>query len=148
MNYKKDGFDGQRAIILPKSIINKVCLPDPIINSCYITAFGYYPKAKFHYRKRPNGSEQNILIYCLEGTGKVSIADKSSNVSPGECFVIPCHLAHQYKSDEESPWTIYWCHFKGEHSDDIVRAMLVKMSSYNSQIPFLDERIQLFDKLY
>jgi len=148
MNYKKDGFDGQRAIILPKSIIHKFCLFNQLINKAYITDLGYYPKAKFHYRKRPIGSEQNILIYCVEGTGKVTISNSSFSIEPGDYFVIPSHLAHHYKSDEKSPWTIYWCHFKGEQADAIVQAIINKASSYKSKVEFLEERINSFDTLY
>nr|WP_067060506.1 AraC family ligand binding domain-containing protein [Mucilaginibacter sp. L294] len=117
MNYKKDGFDGQRAIVIPKSIIHKFCVFNNIINKAYITDLGYYPNAQFHYRKRPLGTDQNILIYCIEGKGRVTIDKSNYTVVPGDFFIIPCNVSHYYKSDENDPWTIYWCHFKGEQAD-------------------------------
>lgn len=148
MNYKRDGFNGQRAVVLPKSIIHKFCLFNQIINKTYITDIGYYPKARFHYRKRPIGSEQNILIYCVEGIGKVTIRSNSFTIEPGEYFIIPSHIPHRYKSDEKSPWTIYWCHFKGEQADAIVQALIAKASSFKSKVEFVEERINLFNNLY
>ncbi|MGF7077685.1 AraC family transcriptional regulator [Mucilaginibacter sp. UYCu711] len=148
MNYKKDGFNGQRAIVLPKSIIHKFCLFNQVINKSYITDIGYYPKAKFHYRKRPIGSEQNILIYCVEGTGKVTIKANSFSIEPGDYFIIPTHIPHHYKSDEKSPWTIYWCHFKGEQADALVQAIISKGCSFKSKVEFTQERIDIFSNLY
>jgi AraC-like DNA-binding protein len=148
MNFKKDGFDGQRAIVLPKSIINKYCQENGLINRAFITDIGYYPKAKFHFRKRPHGAEQNILIYCIEGTGKVNIGTLSYNINPGDYFVIPKGMHHSYHTEEENPWTIFWCHFKGEQSDELVKRIFEKYGAYKSTVGFLQERIDLFNQLY
>ena len=45
---KKEGFEGQRAIVLPRKIIYQYCGNDPILSGVHITDIGYYPKAKFH----------------------------------------------------------------------------------------------------
>lgn len=148
MNYKRDGFDGQRAIVMPKSVIHKFCLFNPVINKAYITDLGYYPKARFHYRKRPFGADQNILIYCVEGKGKVTINEASYTIIPGDYFVIPCNTAHQYDTDEKNPWTIYWCHFKGEQADAIVKRLVDRSNSYKYSLDFWEGRIALFDQLY
>lgn len=148
MNFKKDGFDGQKAIVLPKSIINKYCQENGLINRAFITDIGYYPRAKFHLRKRPHGAEQNILIYCIEGTGDVNIGTLSYNIQPGDYFVIPRGITHSYKTEEENPWTIFWCHFKGEQADAMVRRIYEKYGSYKASVGFLQERIDLFNQLY
>ena len=148
MNYKRDGFNGQRAIVLPKSIIHKFCLFNPVINKAYITDLGYYPKARYHYRKRPFGTDQNILIYCLEGKGMVTIDTVNYTIAPGDYFVIPSNMPHHYKTDEKDPWTIYWCHFKGEQADAIVQRIIDRGTSFKYSIDFLEERINIFDQLY
>src|SRR5690349_10067415 len=66
---KKEGFRGQRAIVLPKQVIAIQCTPNSVIDQAYITDIGYYPKAVNHYRRRAQGIDQNILIYCVEGRG-------------------------------------------------------------------------------
>lgn len=148
MTFKKDGFDGQRAIVLPKSIINKYCQSNCLINRAFITDIGYYPRARFHHRKRPHGAEQNILIYCVEGTGSVHIGSIEYNINPGDYFVIPRGIMHAYKAEEENPWTIFWCHFTGEQSDDMVTRIYEKYGSYKSSVGFLQKRIDLFNQLY
>lgn len=147
-SYKKDGFEGQRAIVLPKSIINKFCVNNPLINRAYITDIGYYPKAKFHLRERPLGAEQNILIYCIEGKGQITIDQKNFAILPGDFFVIPNGKPHSYETDLNTPWTIYWCHFKGDQTDEIINQIYIKSNSLKSTVLFNDYRIELFDKLY
>jgi AraC-like DNA-binding protein len=147
-NYKKEGFNGQKAIVLPKSIVNKFCQQNPLISSAYLTDIGYYPKAKFHYRNRPSGAEQNILIYCVEGKGQISIDRKTYGISPGDFFIIPQGTSHAYETDLINPWTIYWCHFKGTQSDEIIKQIYLKNGSFKSSIPFTDLRIEMFNTLY
>ncbi|MFC4213561.1 helix-turn-helix domain-containing protein [Pedobacter petrophilus] len=146
-NFKKDGFEGQMAIVLPKSIINQFCIKNKIIDKAFITDIGYYPKAKFHYRKRA-GVEQNILIYCVEGKGQVTLDKNKYTINPGDFFVIPFGKPHAYQTDIENPWTIYWCHFKGEQTDEIIKQIYNKFGSFKASVPFTDSRIELFNKLY
>ena len=47
----KDGFKGERAIVLPAFLIEEL-KQDPLGSELYITDIGYYPHAYFHYRKR------------------------------------------------------------------------------------------------
>ncbi|MEP7258813.1 MAG: AraC family ligand binding domain-containing protein, partial [Flavitalea sp.] len=93
---KKEGFDGQRAITLPRKIISLQCASNPVIGEAYITDIGYYPKAQFHYRRRTHGIAQNILIYCVEGSGQAAINNQEYAISAGEFFIVPELLPHSY----------------------------------------------------
>lgn len=44
----KDGFDGERAIVLPQLIISMI-EEDPLLAALHITDIGYYPKAEHHF---------------------------------------------------------------------------------------------------
>lgn len=48
---KKDGFSGERAIVLPQFIVHEM-EENPISACLHITDIGYYPKAKFHFIER------------------------------------------------------------------------------------------------
>lgn len=148
MNYKKEGFDGQKAIVIPRSILNRFCFSNDIIKGAYITDIGYYPKAKFHLRKRAQGAEQNILIYCVEGNGIVTIKSVRHTIVPGDFIIIPHGISHSYETNEKTPWTIYWCHFKGDQADALVKWLYAKGESYKYSVEFVQERITLFDQLY
>jgi AraC-like DNA-binding protein len=148
LNFKKDGFEGQRAIVLPQSVLVKFCIDNEAIKGACVTDIGYYPKAKFHKRVRPAGATQNILIYCIDGKGTVSIGSRNFNIGPGEFFIIPRGVKHSYESSEKSPWTIYWCHFVGAQSDALVDLIYAKEQNYKYAAEFVDDRILIFDRLY
>lgn len=144
---KKDGFNGQRAIVLPKPII-KVCEQHPLIKNLYITDIGFYPKARFHYREREKGINQNILIYCVDGFGWAEIDNKRFEIKLGEFLIIPQNLQHRYGADEQSPWSILWVHFKGDCASNFVDLLANYDERFSSSVSYTKKRIELFDNIY
>lgn len=145
---KKEGFAGQRAIIIPRKILSQQCSNDEVIGSGYITDLGYYPKAQFHYRKRLNGIDQHILIYCIEGSGWVQIGNVKYTISSGEFFIVPVKTAHAYAANKDNEWTIYWIHFKGKIFDKITNLLVKKLNGYKGSISYSPRRIELFEEMY
>ena len=86
---KREGFKGQRAIVIPAKILAKHFDNHPIVKQLYVTDIGYYPNALYHYRKRIHGVNQYILIYCVKGNGWAIIADKKYNMSAGDFILLP-----------------------------------------------------------
>lgn len=144
---KRQGFEGQRAIVLPKRIL-EVCASTPPVSSLYITDIGFYPRAKYHYRDRPLGIGQNVLIYCQEGKGWLKIPAGTFQVGPNEYVMIPADMPHTYGADEATPWTIYWAHFKGLNAAYFSSALSRQHKSFVNYAGFLEERIRLFDAIY
>src|SRR5215211_8422495 len=105
---KKEGFEGQKAIVIPRLILTTRCVKNPVINSLYVTDIGYYPNAKFHYRDRPGGADQHILIYCHEGRGRAKIDGNEYEVEQGEFIIVPMKKHHIYQADDTNPWSIFW----------------------------------------
>jgi AraC-like DNA-binding protein/mannose-6-phosphate isomerase-like protein (cupin superfamily) len=145
---KKEGFQGQKAIVIPRKILASQCEKNTIVGTLYITDIGYYPKAKFHYRERSHGVDQHILIYCIEGRGKVEILRKEYAIKSGEFFIVPSHVAHKYSADAADPWTIYWVHFKGNISNAIVSLLQQQIGNNKGFIQYNEGRINLFNKIY
>ena len=108
----KDGFRGERSIVLPQTVINNI-EGDPVASSIFITDIGYYPKARFHYRKRETAIGEYVFRYCIDGQGWYSINGKRHDVAKDQYFILPAGVAHEYGADEKEPWTIYWIHFRG-----------------------------------
>lgn len=144
---KKEGFQGQKFIVIPKQVINSKCVRNEMINPLYITDIGYYPKARFHFMERPHGAEQHILIFCREGKGEVTIGKKVYEMEADNFIVIPCKMAHAYTADEQSPWSIYWMHFKGLVSNKIVSDM-EKRNGLKGVIRYQEKSIELFNEMY
>ncbi len=145
---KHKGFQGQKGIIIPRKILNYQIEKNEIINTLYITDIGFYPKARFHYRERLNGSEQNILICCVEGKGEITIQKVIYCLNPGEFVVIPAKLGHKYVSDENNPWSIYWVHFKGNIGRCIIDLVNNKMLGYKGLLHDVEKMVLQFEEIY
>jgi AraC-like DNA-binding protein len=144
---KREGFQGQKAIVIPRQILNTRCAKNDVISALYVTDIGYYPKAKFHFRERDHGAEQHILIYCHEGEGRVIIRKTEYKIEPGDFFIIPMKMAHTYEANDRNPWTIYWVHFKGTASSKII-SELEKQVGLKGFIRFKEKSIEFFNEIY
>jgi AraC-like DNA-binding protein/mannose-6-phosphate isomerase-like protein (cupin superfamily) len=143
---KKDGFNGQKAIVLPGQVIRS-CERNPLVAPLYLTDIGFYPKARFHYRERQNGCPQDILIYCVDGEGWINIENQTQSISQGQFLIIPKKTRHSYGADEYKPWSIYWVHFKGSLSDQFTLKLKKGPSSFINQVSFDERRVELFDEI-
>ncbi|MFV0605952.1 MAG: AraC family transcriptional regulator [Niabella sp.] len=144
---KKDGFNGQKAIVLPKNTL-QLCEAGAITTLLYITDIGYYPKARFHFREREKGSNQNILIYCVDGAGWAVIDGIEVAIEKGQYLIIPQNSVHTYGADMANPWSIYWIHFKGKESGSIINKLTSNNMAYKGEASFGDKRLELFDEIY
>jgi AraC family transcriptional regulator of arabinose operon len=145
---KRQGFEGQKLIVLPKKIMTEFLTRDPVTRQIYITDIGHYPKAKFHYVERPAGISQHIIIYCVEGRGWIEINKKRMEIGPSQFIAIPANVAHRYAANEKDPWTIYWIHFKGEIAAYIVDLILQNSKNYQPELAYNENRIKLFEDIY
>lgn len=144
---KKEGFDGQRAIVLPQTI-KDILKKNELTSLLYITDIGYYPKAKGHYRSRAEGAEQHILIYCTNGNGWVSINNVRHYLNKEEFFIIEANTPHAYGASEKDPWSIYWIHFSGEKSH-LFRSIYNKVISIEeSPEARYKDRLLMFEEIY
>lgn len=144
----KNGFTGERCIVLPKMII-EMEQEDPLVSSLYITDIGYYPAASHHYRERKNPIEQNVLIYCVEGTGWYKIGDgRQQEVAANQFFILPAGKPHIYATSENNPWTIYWIHFSGTHARIFAEGAAVPQSITPAMNSRINERNTLFEEIY
>ncbi|MDE6533212.1 MAG: AraC family transcriptional regulator [Muribaculaceae bacterium] len=108
----RDGFSGQRSIVLPKMILD-VMMADPVLSALHITAIGYYPDAGYHFRERPEPIGEYVFIYCTAGEGWFEVEGVRNEVATNSYFILPAGIPHSYGAKEQNPWTIYWIHFSG-----------------------------------
>lgn len=147
MERKKDGFDGQRAIVLPQTI-KDILKTNELTSLLYITDIGFYPKANGHYRIRKEGAEQNILIYCIDGKGWISTNGTKHELKKEEFFIIEAGTPHSYGASEKEPWSIYWLHFTGgkSHLFKSIYNMVIKIDEA-PEARFKD-RLLMFEEIY
>ncbi len=143
----KDGFSGERSIVLPKMIV-EMEEADPLTSSLYITDIGYYPTAQGHYVKRETGIDQHVLIYCVNGCGFCTAQGQRYELHTNEYCILPAGKPHLYGADKKNPWTIYWIHFKGPHADMYAQGAVQPgriSPSINSRI---GERNNIFEEIF
>lgn len=140
------GFVGQRMIVLPKKILAEI-KKNSLINQLYVTDIGFFPRAKFHFRERNNGSRQYILIYCMEGQGVIDVADDKVELKPNSFYIIPPNVKHAYYAVQKDPWSIYWMHFSGPQSENLFGRFKGRNSSAARFITFEERRVNLFENL-
>ena len=142
----KEGFVGQRMIVLPPDIKRSV-LQAELIKRFYLTAIGFYPHAIFHDRERKFGAPQYILLYCVEGKGQIYLQNRVIELKPNSYFIMPKNVAHRYKSSQVEPWSIYWVHFAGEYADLMYNRYIDKKMDLFS-IPYDERRITAFNEIF
>ncbi|MCK9160617.1 MAG: AraC family transcriptional regulator [Bacteroidaceae bacterium] len=147
MGEKRDGFEGQKAIVIPDDI-RQTLRNNELTRNLYITDIGYYPKAEGHYRHRNNGCNQNILIYCHDGEGWYSIDNIKHPVKPNDFFVIEAGVPHTYAASQGKPWSIYWFHFTGLQSHLFSNLFNQTTRIENASTERYEERLLLFEEIY
>ena len=144
----KDGFKGERSIILPPFVVEEL-RKETLSKELFITDIGYYPRAKFHFRERTaKEARQYILIYCVEGEGWLSLNNQKHIVRQFQFLILPKGTAHSYGSNADDPWTIYWLHFDGEHANFFAQGFEKPTDISPDLNSRIEERISLFDEIF
>ena len=144
---KEDGFPGQISFVLPEKITS-LSRNNPLISDLYLTDIGYYPEARYHFRERPAGCAQYILIYCIEGKGEIRLGETTHVVPADHYFIIPAGLSHAYHSDERQPWSIYWIHFSGLKAGLFAQVACCSLPVERSKSSRTGERLGLFTDIF
>jgi AraC-like DNA-binding protein len=144
---KEDGFPGQISFVIPERILTLV-KENPLIADLYITDIGYYPQARYHFRERNSGSDQFILLYCVEGKGEIRLKETVHTVSADQFFIIPAGMPHAYHSDEQFPWSIYWIHFSGPKASHFTRFACQSILIARGKNSRISDRIDLFSEIF
>lgn len=142
---RKDGFTGEKYIAIPETALKLAIRANPFMEQLYLTYIGYFPKAAFHYRERPEGCKDNILIYCIRGRGWFVLNGERFEVGPNEFILVPAtREAMSYGADEQDPWTIYWIHFCGKDLDTFNTGFGVSLYDGAKQILENEKGLQLW----
>lgn len=103
-------------LITPRLLLEFLA-ENPLSEDLFSIAVGYYPKALAHRMKRVE-HYSHLLIYCVAGTGSVTVDNRRWQVNPGDIILLPPGKAHAYSANPKDPWTIYWVHYEGLRSED------------------------------
>ena len=144
---KPDGFPGQISFVLPEKIEGLI-RNNPLIADLYLTDIGYYPQASHHFRERPAGSAEYILIYCVDGQGEIRVGEMLHSLPADHFFIIPPGTSHAYRSDEQNPWSIYWIHFSGSKAGLFARLACQSILIERGRTSRISDRVDLFSEIF
>ena len=142
-----EGFKGEKAIITPYNIRHYQAT-NPITKQLFVTHLGYYPKAKFHFREREHGTNENIFIYCEEGKGWINHKNEKITLTKNQAYIIPANEAHAYGADNVYPWSIYWIHFCGENASMFSSIIGNLINVEDSDKSRYVDRFLMFEEMY
>lgn len=118
-----DGSHDRCLFVVQKNYLDSL-LNNPLFLSFYVTDIGFFPSALNHYRKRPEGCSENILLLCTSGSGYYRLGDQPPVLlTEGKAVVLPVNTPHEYAASAEDPWSIYWLHFGGEACCELYRML-------------------------
>lgn len=147
MKELKHGFRGERALVIPMTIVQEI-EKHPVSSALYITDIGYYPKAKYHHIVRREPITQFVFIYCVNGKGWFSVDGQTCTVTRNHYFILPANRPHSYGSDSDDPWTIYWIHFKGGMAERYAAGLATPTEIRSNLHSRISDRIELFEEMF
>jgi AraC-like DNA-binding protein len=114
------GFANQIFHVFPRARVAAL-ERHPLTCGLHVTHLGCFPQAAHHFRRRPKGAPQHILIYCAGGAGWCEQHGTRLTIRPGEALLVPQGEPHAYGANSEEPWTIFWAHFAGDDAPLFLR---------------------------
>jgi len=115
----REGFPNQRLVVVPANVL-RCCRKLALVKQLYVTHIGSFPCAPHHYVDRKEGAPESILIYCLSGHGFLEMQGTQQPVRQGNVFIIPPHTPHIYRACDQDPWSLFWIHFDGSQSEEVL----------------------------
>ncbi|MCH8499757.1 MAG: AraC family transcriptional regulator [Marinobacter sp.] len=106
---------GSARYVIPERLVAMLD-SHPLTQELYPLAFGHYRQAQGHHMHREQHTD-DLLIYCTEGRGFLSVDNSPITVEAGDLVLIPRGHAHRYTADPAWPWSIYWVHYRGSLAD-------------------------------
>ena len=108
--------------LVPGSILKELD-NDALCGDLYPTALGYYPKAHRHAMRRYR-HDDNLLLYCRDGQGGVTVGDETMQVRTGDIVILEQGTRHHYAADADDPWSLFWFHFTGDSAQRCCQYLL------------------------
>ncbi|MBD7956448.1 helix-turn-helix domain-containing protein [Microbacterium sp. Sa4CUA7] len=143
---RADGFDHQRMSVVPRPLVD-AALARPVTRRLLVTDAGYFPRATEHGRHRPHGAPETIVIVCVAGRGWIDTGGTRVRIGTSTALVFPSGMPHSYGADADDPWTIWWCHLRGEDVAELLEAAGVTSHAGTISLRAVDRVTALLDEI-
>lgn len=136
---------GSCRLLVPRTITAKLD-KHPLCCDLYPKASGFYKRANKHTMLR-RIHDDNLLIYCIQGSGQFSVDHCTHQVNSGDLLLLPSGVAHAYQASDNQPWSIYWVHFSGQKSIEFMQYIKTQNDSLVIRVGVNSSLIHNFDML-
>lgn len=106
---------------------------------------GYFSDYPEHAVRR-DGLQENVVIYCVGGRGRVQM-EREWEVHPGDVCYLRAGAPHYYAADPQDPWKIYWLHYTDATDQYAQRVAARNHASPVMRVGLRSQLAQLFDQL-
>lgn len=72
---------------------------------------GYFEESDSYKSRRPNGMEEWLLFFTLEGEGYLRTPGGEKRCSQGQIALLRSGIPHEYGTTKGNRWNFYWVHF-------------------------------------
>lgn len=145
---KPEGFEEEKLFVLPDYMQTELSRSE-LTRDLFISDIGFFPRARHHYRERPEGSDSHIFIFCSDGEGWIELDQpKTFPLTQNHLAVIPAKTPHRYGASSNAPWSIYWFHLRGDHAAAFIRMYDMDAGTLHLPIGAISEFKDVFDKCY
>jgi len=145
---KSEGFEAEKLLVMPEYVAEELASAE-LTRTLHITDIGYFPRARYHYRERPEGCNTHIFMICADGEGWVEPEDSSAvRITRRQMVVIPAGVPHRYGASEHDPWTIYWFHLHGTDAAELIRLYGLAQGPIELSHASYAELVEIFNECY
>ena len=103
----KEGFKNERLLSLPDSVLRQY-ESHPMVRPLYLRKIGFFPRVKYHFVQKPEGTDYAMLIYCTAGRGWCEVDGRRYDLCTNSYIILPPHVPYAFGSSDDEPWPIYW----------------------------------------
>jgi AraC family transcriptional regulator of arabinose operon len=119
----------KQEVLLPEPVIKAALRDKPLLRGLLAVGAGYLPRAAGHFRRRPQGLGDALLVYCVKGGGWCELASQLHTVRAGDLLVLPPGVPHTCGAYASNPWTIHWAQATGGNLLDYLNELGVSVQA-------------------
>nr|WP_121272049.1 AraC family transcriptional regulator [Pedobacter schmidteae] len=132
----------------PTESANLYIRKTPFRNALYINGIGNSLNPQFHYNSPEGGCTDYILIYCVDGQGHCHTQKNSFTVLANQFMLLPLEQFHSFRTNMESPPTIYWVHFSGSMINELKADFDLGKYEIPTSLTFNEQIIELWQEMH
>ncbi|WP_170140885.1 helix-turn-helix domain-containing protein [Allonocardiopsis opalescens] len=96
----------------------------PLLDHLRVVEAGFFARAAGHECERPRGTDETIVLLCVDGEGDVRVGSTRVRIQRQHAAVLPPAVAHRYGAGANTPWSIWWMHVVGDDVPALLRSVL------------------------